>query len=549
MSFQSRKAALNTYPLKQILLLLTVLFYGSAYAVVDAQTDRQTLSQGESVLLTIQADQRIRQRPDLSVLQPTFQILGSKQLTISSHAQGNSHFSTRWKILLKPLETGQLWIPALKVGDELTAQIPLNVLVESRPVPGLRSQPMFIETELTTNELYINSQAVLHTRLYHRSPLPVDALLTAPYSADAEIRTLGEPKRYESAVKGVTYQVLEYTYAIYPRQSGLIDLGPVVYSPPGSELTGETLQSESIELAVLPPAQERAEGYWLPADQVTLSDNLQKVIQLSANKSLTRTITLEIKGLPSSQLPSLTPLRNELAEIELTNVVLKERTEPSGLVSTRIETVNIRPLETGEITLTPITIHWWDTKQDRSRQAQLESRLIRVNRVEANRQKEVAAPTPPPLIKATPAEEASGQNNNEHPVYAYALIFVSLISLSGWWLSLRKLHHQQKLLPTPEKAKQLTHQSDEQEACQRLLEYCNNNQASSAQAALLEWAQHFWSEEMINNNVDIFVASGSQAFEFIIMDLEHHIDHQEEDLWQGDLLHEAVTKLRERVSH
>ena len=75
---------------------------------------------------------------------------------------------------------------------------------------------------------------------------------------------------------------------------------------------------------------------------------------------------------------------------------------------------------------------------------------------------------------------------------------------------------------------------------------CSQNQCATSQLLLLEWAQHTWPNEDIYDNEDIARASGSQTLQLLLMDLEHHLDHGEEHLWRGDLLLEALDKIRDR---
>jgi hypothetical protein len=79
-----------------------------------------------------------------------------------------------------------------------------------------------------------------------------------------------------------------------------------------------------------------------------------------------------------------------------------------------------------------------------------------------------------------------------------------------------------------------------------LTQACDQNHCAASQILLLEWAQHSWPDDEIYNNEDVARASGSQTLQLLLMDMEHHLNHDEEHLWKGDLLIEALDKIRER---
>ncbi|WP_315984029.1 BatD family protein [Aliamphritea spongicola] len=52
-----------------------------------------------------------------------FHFLGSKQMSVSSHTNGNNTYSSRWQILLRPRKSGELQIPELLINDEVSPTI------------------------------------------------------------------------------------------------------------------------------------------------------------------------------------------------------------------------------------------------------------------------------------------------------------------------------------------------------------------------------------------------------------------------------------------
>lgn len=531
------------------LLMLCSLISLPLQAAVNAQVNVQTLELGETLQLTIEADQKVKQNPDLSSLHKQFRIVGSKQMTISSYTGGEPRFTTRWRVMLRPLKQGALTIPPIRIGSESTFPISLNILPSERGASPLLNHQMVLETELDTNEIYLHSQAILTVRLFHQQPLPEQARLGHPITTDAVIKPLGEERHYSTRLRGQNYQVLERRYGIYPQQTGLIRLEPISYNSGQSGSVDQNLQKTPVEVAVLPEALQKRPGYWLPATQVSLEDNLQPRNSSSIGAALSRKITLEAHGIVASELPALSPLKNELADIQLENVILEERMTDNGIISTRTEELSITPYERGEITLQAIRIPWWDVSQDREKDVAIEARLINVS---------AAKTTPAPVAIEPALADTPAVNNPDTPpsdnstLLIWLLTGLAIVSSLGWLYSFNRIRlgkQAEQAVPAPleESVEDIDYYDlSEANSFEELTLACSQNQCATSQLLLLEWAQHTWPNEEIYDNEDIARASGSQTLQLLLMDLEHHIDHGEEHLWRGDLLLEALDKIRDR---
>lgn len=531
-------------------LLLASLISLPLHAAVSSHINTQTINLGETVQLTIEADQALKQAPDLSPLNGQFRIAGSKQMSISSYSGGERKVTTRWQILLRPLRHGNLTIPALQVGPEYTAPVSLTVLESAHTTPGILSQSLQLETSLDTNEIYVNSQAVLSVKLFHRNPLPDTAALSEPLSSDAIIKPLGEPKRYATLLRGETYQVLEQNYGIYPQYAGVIRFDPFTYNEGTADSVDQVLQKEPLELAVLSKATQKTPGYWLPASRVSLQDNLQERSTLTRGESLKRVITLEAHGILAADLPSLSPLRNELADLQLDNVTLEEQLTPTGVISTRTETLTVTPNERGEVTLAAVTIPWWNVIRDREEEQSLPARLIQVVAPAAGARTE-AAPTAAPALAPASTESAVAEQQSDSSLLIWLLTALAIISSLGWLYTFNHMRNKRAKRETgatehtagqevsPLELAELGCYSD-------LAAACTQNDCAASRILLIEWGTLFWPDSRIDTLEDIAYATGSQTFELLLLDLEHHLNQGEELYWRGDLLLEAVDTLRQR---
>lgn len=114
--------------------------------------------------------------------------------------------------------------------------------------------------------------------------------------------------------------VIETRYAIYPQQSGTVEIPPLSFTATaadngeqtaGTPRVGRQVQVNSLplRLTVKPiPASYPSDRPWLPARSLTLEEhwNPDPASQpTQIGDSLTRNITLRVEGLSSTQLPPL----------------------------------------------------------------------------------------------------------------------------------------------------------------------------------------------------------------------------------------------------
>ncbi|MEE7548824.1 protein BatD, partial [Xanthomonas sp. Kuri4-1] len=97
-----------------------------AEAETRAWLDRDSVGVGETVTLNIETDQRSAE-PDYAPLQGAFGLsaqTGSRQMQVSN---GTVSIRSLFGVALSPRRAGEMTIPALRVGNELTAPLRLSV--------------------------------------------------------------------------------------------------------------------------------------------------------------------------------------------------------------------------------------------------------------------------------------------------------------------------------------------------------------------------------------------------------------------------------------
>ena len=133
-----------------MLILLMISFSAPLWADVRATTDRTVVGIDETITLNIQSKNGSGSL-DLDVLKKDFQIMGQSQSQNYSFINGHASSTKTWTITLLPRSTGELTIPAIKVGNEQTKQIPL-VIQKQSTTPALDGKEFFLKLHLSTED-------------------------------------------------------------------------------------------------------------------------------------------------------------------------------------------------------------------------------------------------------------------------------------------------------------------------------------------------------------------------------------------------------------
>lgn len=529
--------------LKRIIFGLCLALSLPTQAQISAKLDQTTIYQGEKIVLTLESDQVVEIRPDLRSLQQQFAVLGTKRVLISSYTTGAVVTRTRWEIQLRPLSDGEQVIPQLTLGNELSPELPLSVLPADRnPNPGQNAtRPVYLEVELDKASVYVDAQAIIRAKLFHIPALSEDAHLTLPESEDALIKPLEEQKQYSTLIRGQRYNVTENSFTVFPNREGIIEISPLFFT--ASQMTSSTLELESPSLQLTAiPRLPSAGALWLPAIDMYIEDVITDSATVEVGKPVNRIITLEATGQPASALPSMAVLENSNAKIELINVVLEEQMTEEGIISRRQEELRITPSAAGVVALEAIEIPWWNTRSDRGQSVSLDTRTLHVK----------AAPGTSVFSSASATGDESSDNTR---LLIWLLTFIILATTLGCIYAINRLRSQKQAeIPTLDESMNIDHQlqaqfeleAAEQDAFDALHIACHQNTPEIAQLNLIEWAQLFWRDDQLNSMEQLCAYADNQTINFLILDLEQHLYSDTPELWQGDLLIDAISKLRKR---
>ncbi|WP_347929918.1 BatD family protein [Pseudomonas helvetica] len=376
-----------------LLLSLSLWTVGAQAAGLVASIDRSRVNSGETVELTLESSDVTQfGKPDLSALDPLFEVRGTRQVNQPTTLGDDSHATTRWIITLLPRHNGTLVIPSLALGEYKSQPINLQVVESEKQDSADKLAPVFIETSLDQDTVYVQAQAILTLRIYHSVSLYDDSSLTPLQIPDARVEQLGESRTYEKVINDLRHGVIERRYAIYPQHSGLltipaqmfsatlVETQPSQESAPQGPKAGKLIRvsSTGLNLTVKPkPADYPADAPWLPARSLSLSESWNPTPDhVQVGDSMTRSLTLKAEGLASSQLPPLPATETSGLRRYPDQPQLSNQPSDRGLTGIREDREALVPTRIGQIELPPVEVVWWNTLQDHLERSSLPARTL-----------------------------------------------------------------------------------------------------------------------------------------------------------------------------
>ena len=433
-------AAWRHFCLHAGLALLLLLFAGSASAQARAWLDRSTVGMGESVTLNVEGGSN--EEPDFSVLESDFRIVRRSSVSQMNIVNGAMARTNLWAVGLEPLHEGVITIPALVVGKQLTEPLTLTVRPMQRG-SAADGDDVFLEVEADTQSPYVQQQVGYRVRLYYAVSL-LEGNLDEPAGDGVQVRRIGQDANYSRQIDGRRYNVVERRYALTPERSGSLQVRGVTfrgrvargaqYNSFFSQGVPLTIGSEDIELEVR-PAPANAPSPWLPAQQLTLRDDAQRLpAQVSVGDALELTLVAEATGLSAEQMPELSLPPIEGAEVYPDQEV-RETTESDGrIVGKRSRRFAIVPLRAGPLELPERSLTWWNIGSDQSERSTLPARTLEVL---------PAAGAATPSAPSSPVDGSAQQYPAEVQAdpaqlrlwrgLAISLAMAWLLTLLAWW--------------------------------------------------------------------------------------------------------------------
>lgn len=485
---------------------------------LSATVDRNAIAPDESLNLTLRYEGQAMGDPDFSQLQRDFDIIANQRQSQFSFGGGAGQSYTLWQLSLMPRRVGTLVIPSFNFKGEVSDAIPIEV--RDTPKPAASDRAVFVETELESDQAYVQEQVLLTLRLY--TSVPLSSLSAAELEVPGARVVRVHETQFQKTINGTEYTVIELKYALFAdnsadlvipplRFSGTVPDGRDPFSSFGGSFFGRSgkrmvVDSAAKNLRVKPRPEGIAASQWLPSKGLSLAQRWSgKPDQLVVGEPVTRSVIISAQGLQGSQLPPLNMESGEGFKLYPDQAKVEDSVSASGILGTRIESVAVVPTRPGPLTLPEISVKWWDTVSGQMRETRLESQTVTVVAAE-----NLATGRSPQaqLIPQTQNDSVVETTRTQTAIQWWLLLVsnalfatIAVIFAVLWWQQRRQpLRH---LATDPES----TRQAAERAAFKRI----RGNppgQLAAFRHALLHWARIFWANPQLKTLSDVVNVSG-----------------------------------------
>lgn len=541
--------SLNIFKYKNLCIIMFFCCYSLlAKAAVQVQVDPREVSLDEAFRLILTQDQiQNGGMPDLTPLQKEFSILGTERRFNYSSINGQTESSSEWTVTLKAQKSGELTIPVIKIGQEQTTPVTINVTENKAATSSAtpqdsdsqnQQQGIFLKGEVDNKNPYVNQQIIYKVTLSNSKRL-LDADYQGPQIENALLIPLGEEKHYKTQKNNVTYLVEEQDYAIFPQKSGTLTIKSPIFTALiyGFNPEHVKVQDKNLELKVQPIPKEYTGKEWLPAKEVTLKEQYETTNQkINQGNTLVRTITLEAIGIPAQLLPILNFSDQKGFNVYPEKANNKNQLTQGVLIGRSEVKVTYLFNKAGKITIPELKLHWFNTQTGKEEIATLAPRSMEV----------IPSPTQnqfqTPISKQENASEIKKLIPSPLPMTInWAWITASFFAFA--WIVTLALWLRQK------KTKQVNNHTNSQKSTLNTLhQACTNANPQEARDALLLWARLHWPDASIMNLKDLIRLTNGNSFKQQVEILSEVLYKKTDNsLWQGDELWLSVQNIKKNT--
>ena len=281
----------------------------------------------------------------------------------------------RIEIALK--DPGIIVIGPLISGDVQSNSVSVKVLkdVPSDWKPG--PDDVVATMQVSQPDPFVQQQFVLDLEFKHRFPLASEAFELPDLSG---FRVIERYAARRPASLTDDWRTIRWRYLLFAERSGDLSIGP--FSATGS-ITKSRRDRGNFAVSASPinlnirPAQ--SDGWWLPAQQLSISETWSKDKRdLSAGDETVRSITVDAVGITAEQIPDVVmpPARG----LKITALgKTRETTLTDDRASARaIFDFRVRALSPIPVFPDTIRVTWFDVNENRERQAILPAQRIQI---------------------------------------------------------------------------------------------------------------------------------------------------------------------------
>jgi BatD DUF11 like domain len=538
--------AIGKYRLRWLMLVLTLLAGGPALADVTASLDRDQAAIGDTLQLTISADGNENiNNIDLRPLLKDFEILRRSTSSSTRIINGQTTRTREVTLDISARREGTLRIPPLQVGNSRSNML----LVAIGPAVSLDAgaQSVLFEAEVDRSQVYVQGQVLLTLRI--QQAINLDARSVTELKLDNAFVKQLEQKSFQRNIDGRPWLVHEIRYAIFPEQSGSLEIPAQTFSAResrprrslfdvGSNGKQLRLNTDTLKINVLPRPDDYPAGDWLPAERLTIEETWSTPPeQLKAGESATRTIRISGEGLQGAQLPPILFPSTEGLKYYPDQPVISDNEVGTGLLGSRQDSAALVPTRAGTWEISEIRIPWWDTQAETVRYAVLPARQITV----------ATAPTSAAAPISTDQPGSAPEAAKAAPSAAGNLLWqiIAGVCAAGWLLTALLLRRPRS--GGREEGQEKKDHPDESRAFKQLLAACVSGSAHQARASFIHWSAQAIPERAIISIDDVRAAIDDAALHSALAELDAALYSDGDSGWQGESLAAIAKRLRKQM--
>ncbi|MBB3814439.1 hypothetical protein FHY13_002803 [Xanthomonas arboricola] len=387
-------------------------------AVTRAWLDRDSANAGDVVMLNIETDQR-GVDPDYTPLRNDF-TLGAKSANQQMQVtNGSVTVRALFGVVLTPRKSGELIVPAIRVGNERTEPLRLQVGASASDagssVPGAAAaaqgnEDAFVQTQVDDPQPYVQQSVGVVVRLYFATQLASGELdLEAPDGAS--LQRIGDDVSSVKVLNNRQYNVVERRYLLVPERSGRLVL-------PSARFNGRSVggffddyfgrgNGELSARSASIPLQVRAQPAnapqpWLPLRSLQLRYTTTPQ-RATAGEAAQIVVEASARGATQAQFPELPTPSVPDAQVFAEPAQYEERFVDGSPQLRLTRRYSIVPNRAGPLVVPGLQVAWWDVGAAAAKTASLPDLTLDV----AAGTGAFAAPAPAPAASPSPGNPAS----------------------------------------------------------------------------------------------------------------------------------------------
>jgi hypothetical protein len=549
--------------LRIILVAWLLLTASPSWAEALASVDRTevTIDESFSLILTV-SELRVFSQPDLTPLEADFHVLGTSQSSNTSIVNGKLTSSTRWTVQLMPKRPGKTSIPPIKIGKEKTHTIEIAVNGQGQGSTATNDDSIVLEAELSENTAYVTAQVILTIRVSMAQSSRFQ--LEEPKLEDAMVQQISEAS-FQQIRGGRRFQVTEYAFAIFPSVTGELVIRPVnlvaeimanrprsMFDPMLGQSKRVLRRTEPLTLNVIPAPDGIAAANWLPASDVSLTEQWSSNIQqLAVGDSITRSIELKARGVMASQLPPLFLPNVDGLKLYPDQPTASDDQNANGITGKRAERIAIVATKPGSYTLPEQRVQWWDVNSNEARTATLPAISFEVATSATSpaqpviQDNTISEPSSPAITTVLPQPPARAWY--QYRQWWWITMLLVLVCLALALLYLRARRQIQPSEAVPNASETAPRIDSEAQAYQQLRTACGSSDVRKSYDALQNWCRQYWDISIVPAFEELSSTGASERLVAHAIELQQRLYGQEQQSdtpWDSAELLQAVVEQR-----